>query len=131
MSNQISIPTELTTAEIARKRTFGASLILCAEAAGFDLDKQLQQELEVDKAQFSRWKRDGEGIQWEKLRHLMDFCGNHAPVLWMLHQLGYDIESLRKRETELERALRAEREEKQQLQIRLQVLEEVAGIRKQ
>lgn len=129
MSNQIHLPVDITPAEIERKRTFGASLILCAEAAGFDLDKQLQQELEVDKAQFSRWKRDGEGIHWDKLRHLMEFCGNHAPVMWMLHQLGYDIRSLRKRESELETQLRLEREEKAKMQARLDVLEEVVGVR--
>lgn len=33
------------------------------------------------------------------------------PLLWMLHQRGYDIASLRKRETEVERELRQVREQ--------------------
>ncbi|MEM6485320.1 MAG: hypothetical protein AAF662_10090 [Pseudomonadota bacterium] len=129
MSNQIGMPVELTSADIARKRSFGASLILCAETAGYELDKQLQQALDVDKAQFSRWKRDGEGIQWSKLQQLMDLCGNHAPVLWMLHQLGYDIDSLRKRETELETKLRIREEENAALKTKLAHLEEFVGMR--
>lgn len=122
---QLSIPVEITQADVARKRTFGGSLELCAEAGGFDLDKQLQQDLEVDKAQFSRWKSDQDGIHWKKLRKVMDHCGNHAPVLWMLHDLGYDINSLRMRETETEQQLRqarekiAELEAKQEIQIDL------------
>lgn len=128
MSNQIAIPSEITEGEISRKRSFGASLVLCAEAAGYDLDKQLQQDLEVDKAQFSRWKSDKEGIHWQKLRRLMDFCGNHAPVLWMLYDLGYDITTLRKRETELEQQLREEREARIAAEEKLENFKEFAGL---
>lgn len=130
MSNQISIPTDVQPEEIARKRSLGSALILCTEAAGYELDKQSQQDLGVDKAQFSRWRNDSEGILWPKLRRLMDQCGNHIPVFWMLHDLGYDIRTLRKRETELEIQLREEREKNARLEMRLEVLEEVAGVRK-
>jgi hypothetical protein len=41
----------------------------------------------------------------------MDFCGNDAPLLWMLHARGYDLASLRKRESETEKELRIAREE--------------------
>lgn len=41
----------------------------------------------------------------------MDACGNDTPVLWMLHQRGYDLHSVRRRETELERRLRLAEEE--------------------
>lgn len=41
----------------------------------------------------------------------MDVCGNHVPVLWQFHQSGYDLESVRRRESELERELRLAREE--------------------
>lgn len=40
----------------------------------------------------------------------MDACGNDAPLLWMLHQRGYDLHSIRKRETETEKQLREARE---------------------
>lgn len=41
----------------------------------------------------------------------MDLCGNDAPVMWMLHQRGYDLHSLRKLESETERENRQLREE--------------------
>lgn len=64
----------------------------------------------VSKAQFSRWLSGTEGILWPKLENLMDKCGNDAPVLWMLHQRGYDLTSLRRRESETERLLREKTE---------------------
>lgn len=106
----MSLPNAVRPDEIARERTLGGAMELCAKIGGFALDKELQIVLEVDKAQFSRWMSDSEGIAWKKLRRIMDVCGNHAPVLWMLHQLGYDLHSLRMRETETERELRQARE---------------------
>ncbi|WP_026641139.1 hypothetical protein [Bordetella petrii] len=96
--------------EVARKQSLGAAIELCAELAGFSLDKELQMALDVDKGQFSRWQSGQEGIKWDKFVALMNACGNDAPVLWMLHQRGYDLHSLRKRETETQRELREARE---------------------
>ena len=42
---------------------------------------------------------------------LMDVCGNDAPLLWMLHQRGYDLYSLRKLESETQKQNRLLREE--------------------
>ena len=109
--NQLAIPVIVRPEEVMRKNTLGGAIELCAELGGFSLDKTLQQELKVDKAQFSRWQSGTEGVQWSKFQELMDRCGNDAPVLWMLYQRGYDLNSLRKRETETERELRLAREE--------------------
>lgn len=106
MSTQDGIPVDVTVREIEREKSLGGAIALCAKAAGFELDKELQRELDVDKAQFSRWLSGQEGIVWPKLLKLMATCGNNAPVLWMLYQQGYDLNSLRMRETETERALR-------------------------
>lgn len=108
---QLGLPSEIRPEEVARKKSLGAAIELCAEAAGYALDKQLASDLGVDKAQFSRWTSGTEGIVWPKLTGLMDKCGNDAPVLWMLHARGYDLHSLRRRETELEAELRQAREE--------------------
>ncbi|NBJ19744.1 hypothetical protein GT625_13520 [Burkholderia thailandensis] len=110
-TTQISLPVEVTEAEIAREKSLGAAISLCAKVAGFDLDKELQMRLGVDKAQFSRWLSGTEGIVWPKFVALMDACGNDAPLLWMLHQRGFDLASLRKRESETERENRLLREE--------------------
>jgi len=108
---QISLPVDVRPEEVVRKQTLGSAIELCAELGGFSLDKTLQQELEVDKAQFSRWQSGAEGIVWPKFVRLMDACGNDAPLLWMLHQRGYDLHTLRRRETETERENRLLREE--------------------
>lgn len=109
--NQVAIPVEVRPDEITRKRSLGAAIELCAEAAGYELDKSLQSELGVDKAQFSRWLSGTEGIIWPKLEKLMDTCGNDAPLFWMLHMRGYDLRSIRRLETETERQNRLLREE--------------------
>jgi hypothetical protein len=109
--DQISLPAEVRPEEVARKQSLGGAIELCAEMGGYALDKTLQQELEVDKAQFSRWQAGTEGVLWPKFVRLMDRCGNDVPVLWMLHQRGYDLHSLRRRETETERENRLLRDE--------------------
>lgn len=112
MQTQIAIPREVRADDVAREKTLGGAIELCAKVADFSLDKELQQALNVDKAQFSRWHSGTEGIIWPKLEKLMDICGNDAPLLWMLHQRGYDLSSLRKRETETEKKLRQALEER-------------------
>lgn len=111
MSSQLAIPVPVPLDEVSRKRSLGQSIELCAELAGFELDKELTTELKFDKAQFSRWTSGQEGIMWPKLVKLMDACGNDAPLLWMLAQRNWDIASLRRKETELERENRLLREE--------------------
>lgn len=122
MTTQLSLPTQPAPEEVARKQSLGAAIELCAELAGHGLDKTLQQELGVDKAQFSRWQSGTEGIVWPKFARLMDVCGNDAPLLWMLHQRGFDLHSLRRRESETERALRQAREQLDAERLKVRVL---------
>lgn len=107
--NQLGFPSNVTVQELAREKTLGGAIALCAKAAGLE-PKQVQDALRSDKAQFSRWTDDKEGILWTKLLALMDCCGNDAPLLWMLHARGYDLASLRRRETEMQRELRMAQE---------------------
>lgn len=93
-----------------RERSLGGSIDLCAKAAGLE-PKQVQTDLKLDKAQWSRWTDGKEGILWPKLKLVMDHCGNHAPLMWMNHDCGFDISAMRHRESELERQLREAREE--------------------
>ena len=115
MTNQISLPIEVNPVELMRKGSLGAAIELCAELAGYGLDKTLQSELGVDKAQFSRWQSGQEGIIWHKFSRLMDTCGNDAPLLWMLGQRGYDLASLRKVESEIQKENRELRDQVQAL----------------
>lgn len=111
MSTQIQIPVSLRPEEVAREKSLGGAIDLCAKAGGHEFDKTLQLALGVDKAQFSRWLSGDEGIKYPKLRTLMDVCGNDAPVLWMAHDRGYDLHSFRRQETDVERENRLLKEE--------------------
>lgn len=115
MSTQLSLPVPLRPEEVMRESTLGGAIALCAKAGGHDFDKTLQMELGVDKAQFSRWQSGAEGIVWPKLKKLMDVCGNDAPVMWMNHDRGFDLHSIRRLETQVERENRLLREENQAL----------------
>lgn len=117
--NQVSLPVDVSPKEVARKRTLGDALAMCAELAGFTFDKELQRQLGVDKAQFSRWMSGTEGIVWPKFSALMDACGNDAPLFWMLHQRGYDLESVRKLETETQKENRLLRQQVDALRVLL------------
>lgn len=108
--NQLGFPSDVSQQEILREHTLGGAINLCTKAAGL-VPKQVQDALKSDKAQFSRWVDNKEGVTWSKLVALMDLCGNDAPLLWMLHDRGYEITSLRRRESETERLLRLAREE--------------------
>lgn len=107
--NQLGFPSHVTPQEIAREATLGGAISLCAKAAGLE-PKQVQDALKSDKAQFSRWTDNKEGITWAKLEALMDLCGNEAPLLWMLCRRGFDLASLRRKETAMEQALRVAEE---------------------
>lgn len=126
--NQLGFPSAVTFQEIAREKTLGGAIGLCIKAAGFE-PKEVMDAVRVDgkpldKAQWSRWESGGEGIIWPKFTALMDFCGNDAPLLWMNASRGYDLASMRRRETELERELRLSREENAQLRHDKRVLVE-------
>ena len=120
---QFGIPTDVTQTEVSRKTTLGGAISLCAEAAGLE-PKTLQSDLKLDKAQWSRWESGQEGVIWPKLKAVMDRCGNDAPPMWMLHDRGYDLSSLRKRESETEQALRKAKEDLARERLKNQALVE-------
>lgn len=84
---------------------------LCIALGGFTTDKQLYLDLEIDAGHWTRVMRGEAHFPIDKLGLLMDLCGNEAPLIWLLHSRGYDVASLRKRETETERELRQARED--------------------
>ena len=102
--------------DIENRKSLRAAIDLCLDAGGILSHTEICARLNIDKGQFSRWQSGQEGIKWEKFAALMDVCGNDAPLLWMMHQRGYDLHSLRKRETETERRLRMAEERIAQLE---------------
>lgn len=83
-----------------------AAIKLCISLGGFEADKQVYSALDIDASHWTRIHRGEAHFPVDKLTALMDLCGNEAPLIWLTHSRGYDIASLRKRETETERALR-------------------------
>lgn len=118
--NQLGFPSTVTAQELAREKTLGDAIGLCIKAAGYE-PKEVTDKLKMDKAQWSRWQSGAEGVTWPKFEALMDFCGNDAPLLWMLAARGYDLSSLRRQETETERKLREATEELEQLKAEREV----------
>ena len=108
---QLAIPVEVSPQEVSRVRSLGESIALCARAAGLEPKEVIAKIGSTDKAQWSRWESGAEGVIWPKFIALMDACGNDAPLLWMNHARGYDITSMRKRESELQAELRRTKEE--------------------
>lgn len=108
--HQMALPVALEPREVMRKASLGGAIELCLEVAGLE-PKQLQADLKLDKAQFSRWVSGQEGVVWPKLAALMDRCGNDAPLLWMNHDRGWDLHAMRRMESETERQNRLLREE--------------------
>lgn len=126
--NQLGFPSAVTLQEVAREKTLGGAIGLCVKAAGYE-PKEVMDAIRVDgkpldKAQWSRWESGQEGVIWPKLRTVMDFCGNDAPLFWMNLDRGYDLSSLRLRESEVERELRLAKEEVAQLRHDKRVLTE-------
>lgn len=127
---QLAIPVDLRPEEVARERTLGGAIGLCLKAGGKE-PKDLQIEFKWDKAQWSRWESGDEGIKWPKLVQIMDHCGNDAPLLWMLHARGYELASVKKRETEWERKARLAEERARRAEDKVRMLTEVISGRTQ
>lgn len=103
---------------IVKQPSMSKALALCQTLSG----KSDQQFIGAggvvrDQAQWSRIMSAGQhNFPHDQLNTFMDIAENEAPLLWLLHSRGYDIESLKLRETETERELRIARERIRQLE---------------
>jgi hypothetical protein len=125
MKQKTLITIDVDHGDIARQKSLGAAINLCATAAGLEAKEVCHIVGSSDKAQYSRWISNQEGIKWDKFEALMDGCGNDAPLLWMLQQRGYDLSSLRKTESETERALRLSQEANAEKDKEIQMLRSI------
>lgn len=85
-------------------------------------DKPIAIEVGVDPGLWSRIKSGDAGVKGDFLDRLMDACGNELPLLYLIHSRGYDIHSLRRRESETERQLREANEANEQLRGELETI---------
>lgn len=120
---QLKAPVPVTNGLVGSFQSWGKALAATTSASGLQA-KSLAIEIDIDAAQFSRMVSGQLGIMPDKLFRLMDVCGTELPLLWLLHQRGYDVEALRQRETELQREIRRLTEENRRLKIEREVITE-------
>ncbi len=77
---------------------------------GYSTDKEVAEAMGMSVSAYSKWK-DNLDNYWDHLQDFMTVCGTELPLLWQNHKMSYDIGSMRKQETELERQLRLKEEE--------------------
>jgi hypothetical protein len=75
--------------------------------------KQVYEPLGMDKATWSRIDSGYQCFPPEHLSKLAAITGNNAPMMWLAHNLGFDLKPLR---SELEEQLEAERERANELE---------------
>lgn len=109
---------------IAQQVSLLGAIKLCISLAGFDADKEVYKALGIDAGHWSRIHRGEAHFPVDKLTSLMDLCANEAPLMWLVDDRGYDLGSLRRKETEVERLLRESREENEMLRHDKRVLTE-------
>lgn len=112
-------------AAIARQPSMTKALVLCVDLAGFTNDKDLCRSIDIDPAVWARVKSGQANFQHDKWCDLFDEAGNEAPLLWLLHQRGYDLHSLRKRESETEKRLREEIESREKVEAENKLLRDL------
>ncbi len=112
---------------VIRQTSMTKALHLCQTLSGKD-DAQFygQGGIVKDQAQWSRiMGPSNHNFPHEKLNLFMDLAGNEAPLLWLLQSRGYDLNSLRRQESETEKELRKERERRMKAEEKLAYFEQV------
>lgn len=104
--------------------SFLSAVKLCISMAGFDYTNQVYLDLGIDASHWTRIINGKAHFPLDKINDLMDLCGNEVPMLWLNHSRGYDLHSLRKLESETERALRIANERITELERDKRVLAE-------
>lgn len=89
---------------VTRQPSFNAAIVLCVQSSGLDR-KQVYTALDIDPATWSRMESGRAHFPVNKLEQLMDLCGNEAPLMWLVNARGYEWESVREKQTEIEKRL--------------------------
>jgi hypothetical protein len=118
----VRVSQAIDPAVVMAQRSLLGAIKLCVSLGGFEADKQVYGALDIDAGHWTRITRGDAHFPVDKLTELMDLCGNEAPLIWLTHSRGYDVASLRKRETETERHLREAREQLDAERVKVRVL---------
>lgn len=93
--------------------SFRKSIVLCKDMSGLE-DKKFvgPKEIVSDKSEWSRIIGGQHNFPLEKIGLFMDLCRNEVPLIWLARRRGYELRPL---ESKLERELRIEREQNEEL----------------
>lgn len=97
---------QIPLSEIVGLSSKKRALFRCVELSGKD-DQTIAEALDIDKAQWSRIKNGGAHFPEDKEIELMQICGNYVPLIWELYACGFDPDSIRPLQSEMERAMAA------------------------
>ncbi len=92
---------------LSMQKTLMKALSYCITVSGIEDDKQIRMELGIDAGHWTRIMKGEAHFPLNKLNHLMDYCGNEAPLYWLAENRGYELTP---KESELERENRILRE---------------------
>ena len=87
-----------------------AAINLCMQISGLE-DQEIARELGIDSGQWARIKKGSGHFPPNLEGTLMRLCGNYIPLLWQIHDCGFDPQSLRPLRSELEAKLDAAEQE--------------------
>lgn len=111
---QVEIPfktTEVDIETVRRQKSMGDALDLSQRISGLE-DKQICDSVGIDKATLSKVKSNQAGLTGARYDRFANITGNEVALIWWADRRGYCLTPL---ETELEKRLRLEREEKERL----------------
>lgn len=107
---------------VCQQPSLAKAISLSIQLSGL-ADKEVYGALEIDAGHWSRITKGDAHFPVDKLPLLMNLCGNHAPLMWLAHALGYGLVVL-KSEAERQRdaALAQLEQERLKNQLLLDVL---------
>ena len=81
-----------------------AAINLAVQLSGLE-DQKIARKLGLDKAHWSKIKAGSHHLAPNLLIPLMEACGNHAPLWWLVYHCGFDPSTLHRRRSETEKRL--------------------------
>lgn len=113
---------EVDIEAVRRQPSMTKALILCADLAGFENDKDLCRVIGMDPAIWSRIKTGQAHFPQDKYVDLMIQARNDVPLIWLADRRGF---VLTPKESELERRLRTEKEGRLRAEEKVAMLTEI------
>lgn len=104
---------------ILAQRTFTAAIVLAVQISGLE-EKEIYIPLKIDAGHWTNITKGKGHFPVDKLNEFCDLVGNEIALIWWAHSRGKGLHML---ETEAERLLRIERDERRRVEERLQYLE--------